>query len=88
MIWTRERAMDAASKSDSTGKRSLLRRDFGKAALGAIASTALGSAEAVALVPASSEFPKVSGLTDYVSKFVAATAYSIFEDKSRCCDGG
>ena len=54
----------------------MLRRDFGKAALGAIASTALGgSAEAAALVPAGSEFPKVSGLTDYVSNFVAATAY-------------
>jgi 2-methylcitrate dehydratase PrpD len=54
----------------------MLRRDFGKATLGVIASTALGaSAEAAALVPAGSEFPKVSGLTDYVSKFVATTAY-------------
>jgi 2-methylcitrate dehydratase PrpD len=59
----------------------MLRRDFGKAALGVIASTALRNpAEAGAQVAASSDFPKTSGLTDYVSKFVATTTYSDIPD--------
>src|SRR3982074_3654602 len=53
----------------------MLRRDFGKAAFfGAIASTALrGSAKAAELPKG--EFPKTSGLTDYVGTFVATTKY-------------
>jgi hypothetical protein len=59
MIWTRKRARDAASKSDSTGKGSMVRRDFGKAALGAIASTALGgSAEAAPWFQPAASFQK------------------------------
>jgi 2-methylcitrate dehydratase PrpD len=53
----------------------MLRRDFGKAALGAIASTALlGSAKGAGGVPCA-DFPKTTGLTDYVGKFVATTKY-------------
>lgn len=51
----------------------MLRRDFGKASLGLLASSALsGSAK-----PAEpgSNFPKTSGLTAYVSKFVTTTTY-------------
>jgi len=53
----------------------MLRRDFGKAAFfGAIASTALrGSAKGSELPM--KEFPKTSGLTDYVGSFVATTKY-------------
>jgi 2-methylcitrate dehydratase PrpD len=53
----------------------MLRRDFGKAALGVIASTALSSTARAAEVAAGNDFPKTSGLTDYVSKFVATTTY-------------
>src|SRR5260370_18641356 len=52
----------------------MLRRDFGKAAIGAIASTALPSSARTAEQP-KSEFPKTSGLTDYIGKFVATTTY-------------
>jgi 2-methylcitrate dehydratase PrpD len=53
----------------------MLRRDFGKAALGAIASTALvNSAQAAGSIPCA-DFPKTSGLTDYVGEFVATTKY-------------
>jgi 2-methylcitrate dehydratase PrpD len=53
----------------------MLRRDFGKAALGAIASTALlDSAKGAASAPCA-DFPETSGLTDYVGRFVAATKY-------------
>jgi 2-methylcitrate dehydratase PrpD len=53
----------------------MLRRDFGKAALGAIASTALvNSAQAAASVPCA-DFPNTSGVTDYVANFVANTKY-------------
>ena len=59
----------------------MLRRDFGKAALGVMASTALRNpAEAAARIAPSSDFPKMNGLTDYVSKFVATTAYSDIPD--------
>ena len=55
----------------------MLRRDFGKAALGVIASTALRNpAEASARLAPGSDFPKTTGLTEYVSKFVATTTYS------------
>ena len=54
----------------------MLRRDFGKAALGLIASTALHNpAEASARLAPGSDFPKTTGLTEYVSKFVATTTY-------------
>src|SRR6266851_8586574 len=52
----------------------MLRRDFGKAAFGAIASTALRSSARAAEAPRS-EFPKMTGLTDYVGSFVAITKY-------------
>jgi 2-methylcitrate dehydratase PrpD len=57
------------------GSHIMLRRDFGKAAFfGAIASTALrGSAKSSE--PPMNEFPKTSGLTDYVGSFVATTKY-------------
>jgi 2-methylcitrate dehydratase PrpD len=58
----------------------MLRRDFGKAALGAIASTALlNSAKGAGVVPCA-DFPKTSGLTDYVGKFVATTKYEDIPD--------
>jgi len=58
----------------------MLRRDFGKAALGAIASTALlDSAKAAGGVPCA-DFPKISGLTDYVGRFVATTKYEDIPD--------
>jgi 2-methylcitrate dehydratase PrpD len=59
----------------------MLRRDFGKAALGLIASTALRNpAEASAGRAPGSDFPKASGVTDYVSKFVATTTYRDIPD--------
>lgn len=54
----------------------MLRRDFGKAALGAIASTALLSNSVQGEgVEHGGGFPRTSGLTDYVAKFVATTKY-------------
>src|SRR5437899_9108474 len=48
----------------------MLRRDFGKVALGAIASSALlRSAKGTNVTPAA-EFPKTPGLTEYVGRFV------------------
>src|SRR5882762_3958884 len=56
----------------------MLRRDFGKQALGAMASAALikpgPSARGSGAVSAS-DFPKTAGLTDYVGRFVATTKY-------------
>jgi 2-methylcitrate dehydratase PrpD len=52
----------------------MLRRDFGKVALGAMASTALRTSARAAEVPGS-EFPKTSGVTNYVGEFVATTKY-------------
>src|ERR1700704_6556555 len=56
----------------------MLRRDLGKVALGAIASTALVkpvlAARGLGAVSAN-DFPKTPGLTDYVGRFVAATKY-------------
>jgi 2-methylcitrate dehydratase PrpD len=58
----------------------MLRRDFGKAALGAIASTALlDSARAAGSAPCA-DFPKIVGLTDYVGRFVASTKYEEIPD--------
>src|SRR5712671_2492644 len=56
----------------------MLRRDFGKLALGAIASTALDKPVLAARGsgPASAnDFPKTPGVTDYVGRFVATTKY-------------
>src|SRR5882762_6756510 len=56
----------------------MLRRDFGKQALGAMASAALikpgPSARASGAVSAN-DFPKTAGLTEYVGRFVASTRY-------------
>jgi 2-methylcitrate dehydratase PrpD len=58
----------------------MLRRDFGKAALGAIASTALlDSARGAGGAPCA-DFPKTSGLTDYVGRFIASTKYEAISD--------
>jgi len=58
----------------------MLRRDFGKTALGAIASTALASSAFVDSAKAApgtpcNDFPKAKGLTDHVGRFVATTKY-------------
>src|SRR5467141_3810844 len=56
----------------------MLRRDLGKLALGAIASTALVKPVLAARGsgPASAnDFPKTPGVTDYVGRFVATTKY-------------
>jgi 2-methylcitrate dehydratase PrpD len=58
----------------------MLRRDFGKAALGVIASSAFLHPAKAAGVAAGSDFPKTSGLTDYVVKFVATTTYGDIPD--------
>jgi 2-methylcitrate dehydratase PrpD len=53
----------------------MLRRDFGKVALGAISSSALLRSAKGANVTPAAEFPKTSGLTDYVGRFVVSTTY-------------
>ena len=63
--------------SRNSGVR-MLRRNFGKVALGAIASSAL--IKPVLSVGASgtvsaSDFPRTPGLTDYVGRFVLSTKY-------------
>jgi 2-methylcitrate dehydratase PrpD len=52
----------------------MLRRDFGKASLALLASSAV-SASAKRAPSFSSAFPKTPGLTAYVSQFVTATTY-------------
>jgi len=52
----------------------MLRRDFGKASLGMMASTAL-SASTKRAESSGSDFTKTSGLTAYVGGFVATTTY-------------
>src|SRR3984893_968275 len=52
----------------------MLRRDFGKASLGIMASTALSMSPKRA-GSSGSDFPKTSGLTAYVGRFVATTTY-------------
>jgi 2-methylcitrate dehydratase PrpD len=51
------------------------RRDFGKASLGAIASTAFLRSAKGAETLASGDFAKAPGLTEYVGKFIASTRY-------------
>ena len=53
----------------------MLRRDFGKAALGAMAAAAVPSFAKGTGAADRSDFPKVRGLTDYVGRFVATTKY-------------
>jgi 2-methylcitrate dehydratase PrpD len=52
----------------------MLRRDFGKASLGILASTAL-STSAKRAESSNTDFPKTSGLTAYVGRFVTTTTY-------------
>lgn len=52
----------------------MLRRDFGKASLGMVASTALSPSPKKA-ESSGSDFPKTPGLTAYVGRFVATTTY-------------
>src|SRR5260370_20222355 len=52
-----------------------LRRDFGKASLGAIGSTVLAGSGGRAGGVHGSDFPKTPGLTEYVGRFVASTKY-------------
>jgi 2-methylcitrate dehydratase PrpD len=52
----------------------MLRRDFGKASLGMMAASAF-SAPATRAKSSGSDFPKTSGLTAYVGRFVTATTY-------------
>src|SRR5215467_7000752 len=53
----------------------MLRREFGKVALGAIASNALLRSAKDANVAPAAEIPKTPGLTDYVGRFVVNTTY-------------
>ncbi len=51
------------------------RRDFGKASLGAIASSVITGSVNSDGVPSNADFPKAHGLTEYVGKFVWQTKY-------------
>jgi 2-methylcitrate dehydratase PrpD len=51
------------------------RRDFGKAALGAMASSALLPPAKAAGTATGGEFPKAPGLTEYAGKFITSTKY-------------
>jgi 2-methylcitrate dehydratase PrpD len=53
----------------------MLRRDFGKASLGAVASSTLVPSATGEGALLRADFPKVSGLTEYVGKFVVDTQY-------------
>ena len=53
----------------------MLRRDFGKTVLGALAASTLLESPPIAKAATCYDFPKVSGVTDYVAKFVAETKY-------------
>ena len=53
----------------------MLRRDFGKTVIGAIAASALLKSPPVAQAATCGDFPKASGVTDYVAKFIATTKY-------------
>src|ERR1700682_5079774 len=58
----------------------MLRRDFGKASLGIMASSAL-SASAKRAESFGVDFPKASGLTAYVGRFVTTTTYEQIPDE-------
>jgi 2-methylcitrate dehydratase PrpD len=53
----------------------MLRRDFGKASLGAMASSPLFISAKGAAFSSPNDFPQVRGLTNYVGKFVVETRY-------------
>src|SRR6266849_1109919 len=53
----------------------MLRRDFGKASLGMMASSALSPTARRAGSAPGDDFAKTQGLTDYVGRFVATTLY-------------
>ena len=53
----------------------MLRREFAKASLGAIASSPFFPSAKGTPLPAREEFPQVHGLTNYVGKFVVETKY-------------
>jgi len=53
----------------------MLRREFAKASLGAIASNPFYPSAKGARLPARDDFPQVPGLTNYVGKFVVETRY-------------
>lgn len=53
----------------------MLRRDFGKTAIGVIAASTLMKFPPVAQAATCNDFPKVSGVTEHVAKFVADTKY-------------
>src|SRR5229473_4770807 len=64
-----------AQISSAGSRGNMRRRDFGKASLGAMASSLLVHSAGGANVFAGNDFPKVPGLTDYVARFVATTKY-------------
>src|ERR1700687_4544474 len=53
----------------------MLRRDFGKASLGMMASSVVSASTKSAESASGSDFPKTPGLTDYVGRFVATMTY-------------
>src|ERR1700704_3073755 len=53
----------------------MLRRDFGKTAIGAFAAGALLKSPPGAQAATCSDFPKASGVTEHIAKFVAVTRY-------------
>lgn len=53
----------------------MLRRDFGKASLGVMASTMLPNSKKEVRFDPTNDFPKARGLTSYVGKFVTTTQY-------------
>ena len=53
----------------------MLRRDFGKASLGAVASTVCANSVKGTSTAPRGEFPQVRGLTEYVGQFVTTTKY-------------
>ncbi|HXM92997.1 MAG TPA: MmgE/PrpD family protein [Candidatus Dormibacteraeota bacterium] len=59
----------------------MLRRDFGKASLGVMASTMLPNSNKDLGFYPTNDLPKVPGLTSYVGKFVANTQYQDIPDE-------
>jgi 2-methylcitrate dehydratase PrpD len=53
----------------------MIRREFGKASLGAIASSSFFISSRAAAHPLRDDFPQAPGLTNYVGKFVVETRY-------------
>jgi 2-methylcitrate dehydratase PrpD len=53
----------------------MLRRDFGKASLGIVASSVVSASVKGAGPTAAGDFPKTNGLTEYVGRFVATMTY-------------